>query len=186
MKTPIAKGRRKPTSKKESKANAALQSGQTPIQSEASAKMAAQLKAHMEAVGEKSFHDYDLALVASIAAEVSSEHPEPKDAVKHALKILDAARQELSARAQKLKTIIDAKLPPYRFQYSFQEGIRAITQQKRSARAEEYFRKFLVSDVGSETASEELGRLKRDCFTMDEIISYRRSYENRSPRKQRT
>jgi hypothetical protein len=156
-------------------------------ESQALTETVARYKARREAVGRDLFLDYDLALVAQIAAQISkSEYSTAEDAVEHALKILDAARKALSIRAEKLKTIKDAPVPVQGLQYNFQDGIRAITQEKRGARAEEYFRKFLVSEVGREGAAEELARLKRDGFTSDEVKNYESRYaEFCSPRKQK-
>lgn len=147
----------------------------------------ARLKAHREAVGKKLFPDYDLALVALVAAHVSREHKEPEDAARTALQILDACERERSARSRKLKAILNAPVDVYATQCSFEDGIRAITRQRRSARAEEYFQKFLVAEVGSKIAADQLKRLKRDGFTIDEIPNYESRYARfRPPRKQKT
>jgi len=151
------------------------------------AETVARYKTHREAVARELFYEYELALVASIAAQLSKrEYRTAEEAVEYALKILDAARKALLARAEKLKTIKDAPVPVQSLQYSFEDGIRAITRQKRGARAEEYFRKFLVSEMGREGAGEELARLKRNGFTIDEVKNYESRYAKfRPPQKQK-
>jgi hypothetical protein len=139
-----------------------------------------------EAVGEELFHDYDLALVAKIAAQVSSKNTNPDDAVEHALRILDASRRKLSARAQKRETIATAAVPVRALHCNFHDGIRAITEQNRNERAEEYFRKFLVSEIGTDAAANELERLKRDGFTLDQVRDYECRYKKfRPPRRKK-
>jgi hypothetical protein len=99
---------------------------------------------------------------------------------------LDASRRKLSARAQKRETIATAAVPVHALHSNFRDGIRAITEQKRNERAEEYFRKFLVFEIGTDAAAKELERLKRDGFTLDELREYEQRYEKfRPPRRKK-
>lgn len=154
-------------------------------ESKAFVEAVASFKARRELRGKRLFAEYDLGLVATVAAQVSRECTGPEDAVKHALEILDASRQELSARAKKLKAIINAPVPVGAVHCSFSNGVRDITSQhKRPGRAEEYFGKFLRSKMGSDAAAKELERLKRDGFTVRELFVYLRQYlKFRPPRK---
>jgi hypothetical protein len=186
MKTSAKTSRRKSIAKTELKANDPLHSGKTRVESKPLAEMIARYKAHRNSIGDKLFANYDLALVAQIAAQISKEHPNPQDAAKQALKILDACRDELSAREQKMKTITNAPVPVHALQFSFRDGVRAITEQKRNERAEEYFRKFLVSEIGRDAAAEQLEQLKRDGFTLDQVRDYERQYAKfRGPRRKK-
>jgi guanyl-specific ribonuclease Sa len=165
-----------------------LKLGSTPKkepESKAFAEAVAQFKAFTEARAKRLFAEYDLTLVAMVAAQVSREDTAPEDAVKHALRILDASRRELSARAKELKEMINRPVPVGVLHCTFLDGVRDITNQhKRPSRAEEYFRKFLVSEVGSQTAAKELERLKRDGFTCWEVLNYLSRYVKlRPPRK---
>ena len=144
-------------------------------------------KADREAVANKLFRDYDLGLVATVAAKICREGMEPKAAANEALKLLDACQDALSARRQKFSVMVNAKVPVEALKLSFNDGICAITNQQRLSRAEEYFRKFLVSELGSEAAADELKRLKRDGFTIDEVRDYEVRYAKfRPPRKQKS
>jgi len=186
MKTSAKTSRRKPTAKTELKANDPLHSGKTQVESKALAETVARYQAHRKSVGDKLFANYDLALVAQVAAQITREGAKPEDAAKQALKILDACRDELSAREQKMKAIADAAVPVNALQFTFRDGVRAITQQKRNDRAEEYFRKFLVSEIGSDAAANQLEQLKRDGFTLDQVKDYERQYVTfRPPRRKK-
>jgi hypothetical protein len=151
-------------------------------------KAVSQYKADREAVANKLFRDYDLGLVATVAAKICRERMEPKAAANEALKLLDACQDALSARRQKFGAMVNAKVPVEALNLSFNDGICAITNQhKRLSRAEEYFRKFLVSELGSEAAADELKRLRRDGFTIDEVRDYEVRYAKfRPPRKQKS
>jgi len=176
MKKSAKTSRRKSTAKTELKANDPLHSGKTRVESKALAETVARFKADREARGDKLFANYDLPLVAQIAAQISKEGTKPEDAAKQALKILDACRQELSAREQKMKAITDAGVPVHALQFSFRDGVRAITAQNRNERAEEYFRKFLVSEIGTDAAAKQLEQLKPDGFTLDQVKEYEQQY----------
>jgi len=170
--------------KKKAKPNSiAKKGGETKALAEA----VARYKAFREASAKKQFGEYDLALVATVAAQVSRECMRPEDAVKHALEILDVSRRELSARTKKLKRIINAPVHVSAVHCSFSDGVRVITnQRKRPSRGEEYFGKFLRSQMGSDAAAEELERLKRDGFTIVEVFNYLRRYlKFRRPRRQK-
>jgi hypothetical protein len=149
------------------------------------AETVARYKARREAVGKDLFQDYELALVALIAALVSGDNTKPEDAVEHAFKILDASRRRLSDRAQKRDTIIHAPVPTHALQYTFRDGVRAITRQERPSRGEEYFGKFLRSTLGTKPGAKELERLKRERFTVDEVSEFETQYEEFQPRQRK-
>jgi hypothetical protein len=150
------------------------------------AETVARYKAGREAAAKDLFQDYDFPLVAQIAAQISSENTKPDDAVESALRILDAARRKLKERAQKRATIIQAEVPTHALQYVFSDGTRMIThQENRPGRAEEYFGKFLRSAMGREAGAKELGRLRREGFTLDEIRKFEAEYEEFRPRQRK-
>ena len=149
------------------------------------AETVARYKAGREVAANDLFQGYDLPLVAQIAARVSSENTKPDDAVDRALRILDAARRKLLARAQNRDAIINADVPVDALHYDFRGGARMITRENRSGRAEEYFGKFLRSTMGSEAGAKELERLKRDRFTLEEIRNFEMAYEEFRPRQRK-
>jgi hypothetical protein len=160
--------------------------GRLPVESTALTETVARFQAHRKSAADKLFANYDLPLVAQIAAQISKEGTKPEDAAKQALKILDACREELSAREQKMKAITDAGVPVRALHCDFHDGIRGITEQNRNERAEEYFRKFLVSEIGTDAAANELERLKRDGFTLDQVRDYECRYKKfRPPRRKK-
>jgi hypothetical protein len=144
-------------------------------------------KRDRQALANKLFRVYDLELVATIAAKISKDGMQPSAAANQALKLLDACEEAISARKEKFAVMINAEVPVYALKLSFSDGICAITNQKRLSRAEEYFRKFLVSELGSKAAADELKRLKRDGFTIVEERDYEGRYAKfRPPRKQKS
>jgi len=178
MKTAAKTSKRKWTAKAKLKPDDPRHGGKTQVESKALAKTVARYDAQRKSVGDKLFARYDLALVAQIAAQISREYRTPEDAAKQALRILDACQHELSARAQKRDTIINAPVPVHALHYEFRDGVRAIThQENRPGRGEEYFGKFLRSTLGSGAGAKELERLKREGFTLDEVRDFETKYE---------
>ena len=140
-------------------------------------------KGDRQALANKLFRVYDLELVATIAAKISKDGMQPSAAANQALKLLDACEEAISARKEKLAVMINAEVPVHALKSNFRDGICAITQEKRPGRAEEYFGKFVRSTMGAQAAVQELERLKRDGFALQEITNFEREYEQFRRRK---
>ena len=155
--------------------------------SQALRKAVSQYKEHRAAIAKKLFREYDLKLVAMVAEQFRNKGMTPTVAASEALKVLDAYPDALAVRKQKFDAMVNAEVPIHALKLSFRDGVCAIVQQKRPARAEEYFRKLLVSEVGKDAAAEELKRLKRDGFIIDERKDYEDRYSKfRRSRKQKS
>jgi hypothetical protein len=144
------------------------------------AKTVSRFKAEREATAKKLFRGYDLELVASIAAKIWSEGTKPEAVANQALKILDACQEAISARKENFDRMVNAEVSLDTLdalRWSFRDGIRAITQEKRADRGEEYFGRFLRCTMGQEAGAKELERLKRDGFTLDEAREFQRKYQ---------
>jgi hypothetical protein len=187
VKTSGKTGSRQPTVNTQSNLNDAARAAKAHGENKPLDETIARFKAHRKSIGEKLFHDYDLPLVATVAAQIRREGIGPEEAAKEAFKLLDACRDESSERAEKPDTITNAEVPMHALEFGFLDGVCTITgQQQRPGRAEEYFRKFLVSERGSDLAVIELGRLKRAGFTRDEVAEYQERYAKfRRPRRKK-
>jgi len=103
----------------------------------------------------------------------------PQVAARRAFEMLDACRRETLARDEEHRAIIGTDVPVHALQLSFRDGVVAITRQEnRPGRAEEYFGKFLRSEMGNEAGAKELGRLKGEGFTRGEVKELKRQYKD--------